>query len=122
MSINTYHKSGVKRLAGLLRLLGEPNRMKIMGGLRLECRSVNQIVKETGLSQPNVSFHLRLLREAGLVRPERRGKFIFYCLPDSRMASILDALDEWARVTAGKDGAAKKRGGTAKAAISRKPQ
>ncbi len=102
-----------------MRLLGEPNRMTIMHGLRLECRSVGQIVKETALSQSNVSFHLRLLREAGLVRPERRGKFIFYCLPDSRLARILDAFDGWARAA---DGVAKKRGRAAKPAVSRKPR
>lgn len=119
MSINTYQKPGVKRLADILRLLGEPNRMTIMRGLRLECRSVGQIVKETSLSQSNVSFHLRLLREAGLVRPERRGKFIFYCLPDPRLARILDAFDEWARAV---DGGTKKRAKAVTPAASRKPR
>lgn len=122
MSINTYQNSGVKGLAGVLRLLGEPNRLKIMRGLRLECRSVNQIVKAAALSQSNVSFHLRLLREAGLVRPERRGKFIFYCLPDPRLARILDALDAWASASDGKVGGAKKRGGAVKPSAPRKPR
>jgi len=44
---------------------------------------VFDIVLETGLNQTNVSFHLRLLREAELVRTVRRGAFIYYCLPDA---------------------------------------
>jgi ArsR family transcriptional regulator len=56
---------------------------------------VSDIVAATGLSQTNVSFHLRALREAGLVRPERRGAFIFYCLPDAKLLGLLDDLQVW---------------------------
>ena len=47
------------------------------------------------MSQTNVSFHLRALREAGLVRPERRGPFVYYCLPDPKLLDILRELAEW---------------------------
>jgi DNA-binding transcriptional ArsR family regulator len=40
-----------------------------------------------------VSFHLRALREAGLVRPERRGPFIYYCLHDPELLSIVASLN-----------------------------
>jgi DNA-binding transcriptional ArsR family regulator len=85
----------VNRLTPIFKLLGEPNRLRILFSLGLDCRPVSDIVKATGMTQTNVSFHLRLLREAGLVRPERRGAFIYYCLPDSDLLEILDHLSEW---------------------------
>lgn len=71
-------QSQVERLADSLRLLGDPNRLRILLNLTKKCHSVSYIVKATGLSQANVSFHLRKLREAGLVKVEPRGAFKFY--------------------------------------------
>ncbi len=86
----------VKPLSEIFKLLSEPNRLQILCGLGMECQSVGSIVEQTGLSQTNVSFHLRLLREAGLVRPEKRGAFVYYCLPDPRLLHLLDDFREWA--------------------------
>ncbi len=78
MRMHTYKYSrmslSVKHLETVLKLLAEPNRLRIVYSLGLDCRPVTQIVKDTGLSQTNVSFHLRLLREAGLVRPRTKLK------------------------------------------------
>jgi len=93
MSNHAYQN--VKRLAPILKLLGEPNRLRILLSLGLECRPVTDVVQATGMSETNVSFHLRALREAGLVRPERRGPFVYYCLPDPRLLDILHDLAEW---------------------------
>jgi len=87
---------GVKALSEIFKLLSEPNRLRILCGLGMECQSVGSIVEETGLSQTNVSFHLRLLREAGLVRPEKRGAFVYYCLPDQKILALLDDFRAWA--------------------------
>lgn len=78
-----------------LKVLGEPNRLRILCGLGFECRPVTDIINATGLSQTNVSFHLRVLREAGLVRAERRGPFIYYCLADADLLRILRDLKQW---------------------------
>lgn len=85
----------VKSLSEVFKLLSEPNRLRILCGLGLECRSVGSIIEQTGLSQTNVSFHLRLLREAGLVRPEKRGAFVYYCLPDQKILGLLDDFRDW---------------------------
>ena len=78
-----------------LKMLGEPNRLRILCGLGLKCRPVTDIVNATGLGQTNVSFHLRVLREAGFVRAERRGPFIYYCLTDTELLRILHDLKRW---------------------------
>lgn len=84
-----------ERVVPALKVLGEPNRLRILCGLGLECRPVIDIINATGLEQTNVSFHLRVLREAGFVRAERRGPFIYYCLVDSELLRILHDLKDW---------------------------
>jgi DNA-binding transcriptional ArsR family regulator len=49
-------------------VLAEPHRRHILDLLREGERSVSELVRRLGLSQPGVSKHLRVLREAGLVR------------------------------------------------------
>ena len=95
MSINAYSNLPVKELARIFKLLSEPSRLRILCSMGLECVPVSAIIAKTGLSQTNVSFHLRALREAGVVKGERRGPFVFYCLYDYRLLDILSELEEW---------------------------
>jgi DNA-binding transcriptional ArsR family regulator len=90
-----HRETSVKRLAEVMKLLAEPNRVRILLSLGLQCRPVTDVIQATGLAQTNVSFHLRALREAGLVRAERRGSFIYYCLPDPELLNILGHLNVW---------------------------
>lgn len=100
MSINAYNKIEIKQLGKIFKVLGEPNRLKILTCLGLECRPVSAIVASTGLTQTNVSFHLRILREAGLVKAEKNRSFVFYCLPDPELREIVDHFKEWSKKTA----------------------
>jgi len=95
MSIAAYNKKDINNLGKVLKILGEPNRLRILTSLGLECRPVTSIVKDTGLTQTNVSFHLRVLRDAGLVRAERCGAFVYYCLPDNQLREIIDQFRDW---------------------------
>jgi len=95
MSIDAYSKKQINSLSKVFKILGEPNRLRILTSLGLECRPVNDIVKDTGLSQTNVSFHLRILREAGLVRPERNGSYIYYCLPNTQLREMINQFRDW---------------------------
>src|SRR5688572_29718967 len=79
-----------------VRGLSDPNRLRIIRELTMDCQSVSAIVEATGLPQPLVSHHLRVLRQQGLARPERRGAYTFYCLSDD---SIADALAVLGRLT-----------------------
>jgi DNA-binding transcriptional ArsR family regulator len=85
----------IKGVSEVFRLLGEPNRLRILLSLGLECRPVSAVIAATGLSQTNVSFHLRTLREAGLVRGEPNGPFVFYCLSDPRLLTLIDDVRQW---------------------------
>ena len=78
-----------------LRALGEDTRVRIVGLLIDQPLDVNEISKRLGVSQYNVSKHLRILREAGLLEVERSGRQRLYALPDAirRQAKAGSVLD-----------------------------
>jgi len=61
-----------------LKALGEESRLRILRLLFKEPLSVTDITGRLGLSQYNVSKHLRVMREAGLLESEQRGKLRLY--------------------------------------------
>jgi DNA-binding transcriptional ArsR family regulator len=77
----------------LLRALAAPVRIAIVAQLGQGPRCVHELVEATGSPQPLVSQHLRVLRGAGVVRGERRGREITYSLTDEHIAHIVaDAI------------------------------
>ena len=70
-----------EELARLAKALGHPARVRILRLLsRKEARVCSQIVDELPLAQSTVSEHLRILKEAGLVRSSRDGSRVGYCI------------------------------------------
>ena len=65
-------------MARIFKTLADPTRLRLLRAMTVECRSVSQLVRESGLPQPLVSHHLRILRDAGLARQDRRGAYTFY--------------------------------------------
>ncbi|HXI50009.1 MAG TPA: metalloregulator ArsR/SmtB family transcription factor [Candidatus Saccharimonadales bacterium] len=61
-----------------LKALGEESRLRILRVLFQEALSVSDITERLRLSQYNVSKHLRVMREAGLLESERQGKLRLY--------------------------------------------
>ena len=68
------------------KALADETRQKIMALCCCEMISVNDIVEKLDVAQPTVSHHLKILKDAGLVRSERRGKQILYTLDQQRLA------------------------------------
>ena len=68
------------------KTLADETRQKIMKICCCYWLSVNEIVKQTNVSQPTVSHHLAILREAGLVNVREEGKQTFYQLNQQRLA------------------------------------
>ncbi len=68
------------------KAIADEPRQKIMAICCCELLSVNDIVEKTNVAQPTVSHHLKILKTAGLVRSERRGKQVLYTLNQERMA------------------------------------
>ncbi len=86
----------------MLRLLAEPLRARIVALLAGEALCTCHLVEETGAKQTNISNHLRVLREAGLVDTEPCGRFTYYRLrpePLEALAGHLTGLARDARAT-----------------------
>jgi DNA-binding transcriptional ArsR family regulator len=75
----------------IFEVLAEPNRRRILDLLYGGHRAVGELVEQLGLSQPAVSKHLRILKEAGLVvaRPDAQRRLY------ELRAEPLSELDEW---------------------------
>ncbi|MCD1258386.1 winged helix-turn-helix transcriptional regulator [Paenibacillus athensensis] len=75
----------------LFEALAEPHRRQILDYLRLKERTVGELVELFALSQPGISKHLRILREAGLVRIRKEAQKHIYALN----ARPLRDIDTW---------------------------
>ena len=68
------------------KAIADDTRQTIMQFCCCDWRSVTEIVEHTGVSQPTVSHHLAILRDAGLVTIRPDGRQTFYMLNQQRMA------------------------------------
>ena len=75
------------------KAMADETRQKIMNHLCCDWLCVSDVVEKLGgVSQPTVSHHLAILREAGLVHTRREGKQIFYTLNQDAVASCCGVL------------------------------
>ncbi|MCL5022734.1 MAG: metalloregulator ArsR/SmtB family transcription factor [Nitrospirae bacterium] len=84
--------NSTEQLSRFLKVLGDTNRLGIALSIGKESRSVTEIVNASGLSQTLISFHLRIMREAYVVRTKRNGPFIYYSLSDPSLLGLLSEL------------------------------
>src|SRR5450830_2040290 len=80
----------------ILRVLAVPLRARIVELLAKEQLCTCHLVELTGARQTNLSNHLRVLREAGLVVTEPAGRYTYYRLRPEALASLADTLTELA--------------------------
>lgn len=82
-------------MAPVLAALADPVRLRIVSMLIAapEARACGCDMEEPlGLSQPTISHHLKVLREAGLVSGEKVGRWVFYQVVPERLAEVSRAL------------------------------
>ncbi|MEV6480340.1 metalloregulator ArsR/SmtB family transcription factor [Streptomyces sp. NPDC051576] len=72
----------------LIRVLADPLRLQIVTLLAQETLCTTHLVEETGARQTNLSNHLKVLREAGVVETEPCGRFTYYKLRPDVIASL----------------------------------
>jgi ArsR family transcriptional regulator len=83
--LNQLHASVCKGLA-------DPKRLLIINALRDGEMSVGEICEELDLPQANVSQHLAIMRERGLVNARKDGQFVFYSLTTMKIVEAVDLL------------------------------
>ena len=92
-------------LVAVFKALGDPTRLKILDLLRSRGKSCCDLVtrderglcacdieEAVGLSQAAVSHHMGLLRRAGLVEAQKRGRWMFYRRNDAALAGLAEAM------------------------------
>lgn len=70
----------LRKLVCILKALADENRLAILGMLQEGEKCVCEIMDALPFSQPAVSHHLKILRQAGLITDRRQGKWIYYSL------------------------------------------
>lgn len=73
-------KVELERTAMVLKLLGDKTRLTIVAILKQRECCVCEFLEVFDTSQPSISQHLRKLKDAGLIKEERRGQWIYYSL------------------------------------------
>jgi ArsR family transcriptional regulator len=80
--------------ASVCKGLADPKRLLIITALRDGERSVSEVCDALDLPQANVSQHLAILREKGLVQARRDGQFVYYSLTSEKITQAIDLLRE----------------------------
>ena len=79
----------IAEIAELLRLMGEPSRLRIMLACLQKPGPVGEIAARVGIPRSLVSHHLRLLRASRLLRAAKNGKQVIYSPRDDRVRCIV---------------------------------
>ena len=79
-------------VAERFRVLGEPMRLKLLIALETSEKNVTELVELTGATQGNVSKHLGILSNAGMVSRRKEGLKVFYFISDPQIIELCDLM------------------------------
>jgi len=80
------------QMAEKFRMLADPTRLAILRCLMDGERSVGQVVQESGRGQANVSKHLKMLAESGLVSRRKEGLMVYYRVADPLVEQLCELV------------------------------
>jgi ArsR family transcriptional regulator, arsenate/arsenite/antimonite-responsive transcriptional repressor len=93
MAARTGANNDLGRAAGLFHALSDPTRLSILQRLRFGERCVCDLTDVLGAAQSRLSFHLKVLKETGLVTDRRQGRWMYYTLNPEALAEVADAVE-----------------------------
>ncbi len=79
-------------IAQRFRVLGEPMRIKLLDALRDGDSTVGELTDRLGASQQNVSKHLGVLHQAGIVSRTKQGTFVHYAIADEGVFALCEQV------------------------------
>ena len=85
-------KEAVDLIAGRFKVLSEPIRIQILQSLHDRPMNVTEITRAIASTQPNVSKHLKMLQEAGLITRRQNGNTVFYAIADESVYQLCDVV------------------------------
>lgn len=90
------------KTAERLKALAEPTRLQILEMLDHEEMCVCEMIEKLRMSQPAVSHHLKILRQAELITDRKEGKWVFYALNTASYAELVNSLQKMKENPVGK--------------------
>ena len=82
----------IEAVARRFRVLGEPQRLRVLQSLEFGAKTVGQLVTALAANQPNVSRHLQALFDAGLVTRRRNGNSVTYSVSDPMVFKLCELV------------------------------
>jgi len=89
-----YFLMDLERQVKIFKALGDPTRLRIIRLLEDKELCICEITPATGKSQPTTSAHLKILREAGLVKSRKRGLSVYCQLADESIKKLLKEAEK----------------------------
>lgn len=80
--------------ADMCKVFTSSVRVEIIEILQDGKKSVSELVELTGLSQSNISQHLQIMKEKGVLTPEKKGNHVFYSLSNPKIAEAFRIMRE----------------------------
>ncbi len=82
----------VELIARRFRVLSEPSRIRLLDRLRDGERSVNDLAAQLGAGQQNVSKHLSVLADAGILARRKDGNHVYYRIADEDVLALCEQV------------------------------
>src|SRR6476660_4706116 len=89
-------QTNLSRAAELFHALSDQTRLSILSRLRLGERCVCDLTDALDAAQSRLSFHLKVLKDAGLVTDRREGRWMYYTLNKDTLGEMAELLDSLA--------------------------
>ena len=107
LNLDNYRKDRIKEslaardlivaMSENFRALSDPTRLQILLALENSELCVYDLASLIGLPQPTVSYHLKALRQSGIIKFRRSGKMTLYSLRDTRISGLLAVARDYSR-------------------------
>ena len=79
----------------IFKALADPTRLKILDCIKNEEKCICEVIPYTGKSQPNVSLHLKTLKNAGLITERKDGTRIMLSIADKDVFKLIDIANKF---------------------------
>lgn len=84
--------SALAHVADYFKVLSELSRLQVLCALKTGSKNVTEIIDDTGLGQANVSKHLKVLTQAGIVQRHPQGVSVFYQISDPMIFDLCELV------------------------------
>ena len=92
MPIKNLSIEALELIANRFKILSEPIRLRMLHELQDGEKSVTQLTESVETSQPNVSKHLKILQDAGVVKRNQQGNTVYYSIADNSIFTLCETV------------------------------